>query len=79
MLPEDSGKKRADERTQTADLISLRVISHVLLGVAQACKPRMSRTFFSLVCCELHRIAFPVVSKVVSIASSYSHNAIVHL
>jgi hypothetical protein len=35
--------KRADERTRTADLPSLRVIIHVLLGVAQPCRYRISK------------------------------------
>jgi hypothetical protein len=39
---------RADERTRTADLISLRVIGHVLQGLAQECKsPYLSRFLFS--------------------------------
>jgi hypothetical protein len=36
-------EKRADERTRTADLISLRVIIHVLLGFAQDCETRISK------------------------------------
>jgi hypothetical protein len=36
-------KKRADERTRTADLISLRVCGQWLLGVAHACKSRINR------------------------------------
>ncbi len=35
--------ERADERTRTADLLQLRVISQVLQGVARACKCRMFR------------------------------------
>src|SRR5215211_586438 len=35
--------ERADERTRTADLISLRVCGQGLLSVAQACKPRILR------------------------------------
>jgi hypothetical protein len=34
---------RADERTRTADLISLRVRIHALQGLAQACKPRIDK------------------------------------
>src|SRR5215203_3770492 len=34
----ESVLKRADERTRTADLISLRVCGQWLLGVAQPCK-----------------------------------------
>jgi hypothetical protein len=30
--------RRADERTRTADLLQLRVISQALQGFAQACK-----------------------------------------
>jgi hypothetical protein len=36
-------KKRGDERTRTADLISLRVIIHALLGIAQAYKYCISK------------------------------------
>jgi hypothetical protein len=36
-------KGRADERTRTADLISLRVISQALQGCAQVCKSRISK------------------------------------
>jgi hypothetical protein len=36
----NSQDKRADERTRTADLVSLRVIHQALQGVAQACKTR---------------------------------------
>jgi hypothetical protein len=32
-----SNSRRADERTRTADLVSLRVIGHVLQGLAQEC------------------------------------------
>jgi hypothetical protein len=35
--------QRADERTRTADLTSLRVINHVLQGFAQGCKPCISK------------------------------------
>ena len=38
-------KKRADERTRTADLISLRGIIHALQGFAEVCKSRISRRF----------------------------------
>jgi hypothetical protein len=34
---------RADERTRTADLLQLRVIHHVLRGLAQVCKSLISR------------------------------------
>jgi hypothetical protein len=36
---------RADERTRTADLISLRVCSQWLLGVAEVCKFRINKRF----------------------------------
>ena len=36
-----SRKRRADERTRTADLISLRVIGHVLQGLARGCNHRI--------------------------------------
>jgi hypothetical protein len=38
-------RKRADERTRTADLLHLRVISQALLSVAWACKSRIDRGF----------------------------------
>ena len=40
-----SRKRRADERTRTADLASLRVCGQGLLGVAGDCKFRISRRF----------------------------------
>jgi hypothetical protein len=40
------GKMRADERTRTADLISLRVRGQWLLGVAQDCNPRIDNGSF---------------------------------
>ena len=43
-------KKRADERTRTADLISLRVIGQVLQEFAEGCKCRISKPY-SLLCC----------------------------
>ena len=45
IFPAKSYKKRADERTRTADLPSLRVISQVLLGCAWACKSPISKRF----------------------------------
>jgi hypothetical protein len=36
-------KERADERTRTADLISLRVCGHALQGCAGDCKSRIFR------------------------------------
>ena len=35
--------RRADERTRTADLVSLRVITQALQGCAEACKCRISK------------------------------------
>jgi hypothetical protein len=54
--------ERADERTRTADLVSLRVCGQGLLGVAQDCESRICKRFFSLGCSVLHRIALAVVS-----------------
>jgi hypothetical protein len=50
--------KRADERTRTADLISLRVITQALQGVAEVCKSRISRQLSLLrvaLCCTVLR------------------------
>jgi hypothetical protein len=50
--------ERADERTRTADPISLRVITHALQGVAQVCKSRISKpiSFLRLAgCCTVLR------------------------
>src|SRR5918994_6837176 len=41
--PANERKTRADERTRTADLFSLRVIGHALQGFAQPCKYRISK------------------------------------
>jgi hypothetical protein len=38
-----SNSRRADERTRTADLISLRVITQALQGFAEDCKSRIFR------------------------------------
>jgi hypothetical protein len=49
---------RADERTRTADLTSLRVIIHVLQGFAQPCKSTISKGFSFLclaLCCTVLR------------------------
>ena len=51
-------KGRADERTRTAYPCSLRVIGHVLQGVAQACKCRISKLLSLLwvaACCTVLR------------------------
>ncbi len=57
-------KKRADERTRTADLL----ITSDRSGVAGTCTglqiPHFQRGFLSPGCPVLHRIAFSVVSKV---------------
>jgi hypothetical protein len=47
-----SGFGRADERTRTADLVSLRVINRVLQGFAGGCKTRIPRPV-SLLCLAL--------------------------
>ena len=39
------GSPRADERTRTADLISLRVIHQALQGLARGCKSRIPKRF----------------------------------
>ena len=50
--------ERADERTRTADLVSLRVISQTLQGFARTCKSRISKPdsilWFAL-CCTVPR------------------------
>jgi len=38
-------EQRTDERTRTADLISLRVIGQGLQGIAQPCKSLISKGF----------------------------------
>jgi hypothetical protein len=51
-------KKRADERTRTADLTSLRVIIQALQGFAGVCKRRISKPFSLLrlaACCTVLR------------------------
>src|SRR5215217_7746661 len=51
-------KQRADERTRTADLISLRVITQALQGLAQECKSRISKRLSVLgvaECCTVLR------------------------
>jgi hypothetical protein len=47
-------KKRADERTRTADLISLRVIGHTLHGCAAVCTLRISMgvSFLCIAACS---------------------------
>jgi hypothetical protein len=50
--------KRADERTRTADLISLRVIGQGLQGFAEACKSRIDEPISFLylaACCTVLR------------------------
>src|SRR5215211_5025381 len=50
--------ERADERTRTADLISLRVIHQALLGVAWGCKSPISNGFsfpWLALCCTVLR------------------------
>ena len=55
--------KRADERTRTADLISLRVSGQWLPAVAHGCQSRISKVFSLAPPSVLHRIAHAVVSK----------------
>jgi hypothetical protein len=38
-------RRRADERTRTADLVSLRVIGQALQGFARGCKSRISKGY----------------------------------
>src|SRR5215203_4528903 len=55
---QNARKKRADERTRTADLISLRVIHHALQRFAGGCKTRISKGFSFLClakCCTVLR------------------------
>ena len=55
---DSSMKKRTDERTRTADLISLRVITQGLQGCAGACKCRIFRRISILwlaLCCTVLR------------------------
>jgi hypothetical protein len=50
--------KRADERTRTADLLQLRVIIHVLQGLAEGCNSRLSKPISLLrvaACCTVLR------------------------
>jgi hypothetical protein len=56
--PANHGKKRADERTRTVDLLQLRVIGQALQRFARGCKIRISRpvSFPRLaVCCTVLR------------------------
>jgi hypothetical protein len=53
VLPAKQHFLRADERTRTADLLQLRVITQALQGFAQPCKSRISKpiSFLSLAAC----------------------------
>jgi hypothetical protein len=66
--------KRADERTRTADLISLRVITQALQGVAN---PVYVRRFLFSRLLSVAPYCVPSGIRVVSIASSYSSDTIV--
>ena len=58
VLPANRKKKRADERTRTADLTSLGVIIRALQVFARACNSRISRRFSLLQlapCCTVLR------------------------
>ena len=49
-------KKRADERTRTADLISLRVSLEAFLGIARTCKTSLDKPdYFPSVCPTIAR------------------------
>jgi hypothetical protein len=52
MLPEHRSILGADERSRTADLISFRVIIHVLQGFARDCNSYIDKTV-SLLCLAL--------------------------
>jgi hypothetical protein len=57
-IPANPRKARAEERTRTADLFSLRVIHQVLQGFARACKSPINRplSFLCLaLCCTVLR------------------------
>jgi hypothetical protein len=57
-------KRRADEQTRTADLISLRVMHQALPGCAGRLQnPHIQALLLYVPCPWLHRIAFPVVSE----------------
>ena len=64
---QNARKKRADERTRTADLL----ITSDNSGVAEVCRdlqiPHIWAVFSSPACSVLHGIAFPVVSSGVNI------------
>jgi hypothetical protein len=67
--------KRADERTRTADLISLRVISQVLQGFARACNSRISKPVSLLrfaACCIVLRFRWYQSSINSGVAASRS-------
>ncbi len=56
-------KKRADERTRTADLL-ITSDNSCVAGVCTSLQiPHIQGVSSSLACCVLHRIAFPVVSE----------------
>jgi hypothetical protein len=68
-----SCKRRADERTRTADLISLRVIGHVLQGCAGDCKYRISKPLSLLCHAQCCSYCVPGGIRVVSVVRRSSH------
>jgi hypothetical protein len=80
-----SEKGRADERTRTADLVSLRVIGHALRGVARGCKSPISRRLLLLrlaPCCTVLRSRWcqsGVKRTRISRRSSYFEPVAVHI
>ena len=69
---------RADERTRTALLLQLRVITQALQGLAQECKSRISKPFALLwlaLCCTVLRSRW--CQSGINIAS-YSSDTVVH-
>ena len=85
-------KQRADERTRTADLISLQVISHALQGFARDCRIRILKQFSLLRlerCCTVLRsqwcqsgVSRPWITRrryFCSALSSFSHSPFLKL
>jgi hypothetical protein len=72
----DGEKKRADERTRTADLISLRAISQALQGFADGCKSRKSKPYSILCfapCCIVLRSRWCQNARGLGDASSFAN------
>ena len=69
-----AGKKRVDERTRTAFLLQLRVISHALLGFARACKSRITKPLSLLrvaACCTVLRSQWYQSGINIALVSTY--------